>query len=183
LTSKEATPSIKGRLVRSRVIVTGSESEIKELMENGFGFMEGGKLALEDFEALYLLFSKRISVVNYKGEELTFEKLLSQLVKKNANVWTKFLVYRDLRQRGFVVREGFGVGVDLRVYERGDYTKKPAKYVVFAFNEGETRSFKELLSKCRTVEMMGKEGIVAVIERRGEIVYYKTSRAVFPRNE
>ena len=89
------------------------------------------------------------------------------------------MIYRDLRSRGYVVREGFGFGTDLRVYERGDYPKKPAKYVVFALDEGIEKGMSELQKSVKEMAKMGKEAIIAVIERRGEVIYYKVSRARF----
>ena len=34
----------------------------------------------------------------------------------------------------------------------------------------------------RSIEKMGKEAIIAVIERRGEIIYYKVNLKKFDRN-
>jgi tRNA-intron endonuclease len=78
-----------------------------------------------------------------------------------------------------VVREGFGFGTYLRTYERGDYPKKAAKYVVFALDEGIETDVGELQKSVREITKMGKEAIIAVIERRGEVIYYKVSRARF----
>ena len=57
-------------------------------------------------------------------------------LKHDKDILTRFLIYRDLRSRGYVAREGFGFGVDFRVYERGEFEQKPAKYVIFGINEG-----------------------------------------------
>ena len=46
------------------------------------------------------------------------------------------MIYRDLRSKGYVVKEGFGFGNDFRIYERGEYGKKPSKYVSVGINEG-----------------------------------------------
>ena len=35
-------------------------------------------------------------------------------------------LFRDLKTRGYVVKDGFGFGSDFRVYERGDYGEKGA---------------------------------------------------------
>jgi len=78
-----------------------------------------------------------------------------------------------------VVREGFGFGTDLRVYERGDYPKKAAKYVVFALDEGIEKRMADLQQSVREMAKMGKEAIIAVLERRGEVIYYKVSKARF----
>ena len=150
-----------------------------ELEESGYGSREGKELILRDYEALYLLYAKKLDLADRGGEKVTFEKLAELSQKKAEDFWTKFVIYRDLRSRGYVVREGFGFGTDLRVYERGDYPKKPAKYVVFALDEGIEKGMADLQKSVREMAKMGKEAIIAVIERRGEVIYYKVSRARF----
>ena len=150
-----------------------------ELEESGYGTKEGKDLVLRDYEALYLLYAKKLDVESKGGDKVTFERLAELAQKKAQDSWTKFVIYRDLRSRGYVVREGFGFGTDLRVYERGDYPKKPAKYVVFALDEGIEKGMADLQKSVREMAKMGKEAIIAVIERRGEVIYYKVSRARF----
>ena len=98
------------------------------------------------------------------------------------NVLTQFLVYRDLRTRGYTVKDGFGFGSDFRVYGKGDFGEKGAKFLVFSFNEGKQEKVGMLQKKIEEITKMGKEPIIAVIERRGEIIYYKISRINFNQN-
>ena len=150
-----------------------------ELEESGYGSRDGQELLLRDYEALYLLYAKKLDLEDKAGRSIGFEKLAELAQKKAGDSWTKFVIYRDLRSRGYIVREGFGFGTDLRVYERGDYPKKPAKYVVFALDEGIEKGMADLQKSVKEMARMGKEAIVAVIERRGEVIYYKVSRARF----
>jgi len=150
-----------------------------ELEESGYGRREGKGLLLRDYEALYLLYARKMDLEDSGAKKISFEKLAELSQKKAGDSWTKFVIYRDLRSRGYVVREGFGFGTDLRVYERGDYPKKPAKYVVFALDEGIEKGMSDLQKSVKEMAKMGKEAIIAVIERRGEVIYYKVSRARF----
>ncbi len=149
-----------------------------ELEESGYGTREGRRLSLRDYEALYLLYAGKLELME-SGKKVSFDKFAELSQKRAGDSWTKFIIYRDLRGRGYVVREGFGFGTDLRVYERGDYPKKPAKYVVFALDEGIEKGMSELQQSVKEMAKMGKEAIIAVIERRGEVIYYKVSRARF----
>jgi len=150
-----------------------------ELEESGYGRREGKALLLRDYEALYLLYARKLDLEDKEAKKVSFEMLAEFSQKKAGDSWTKFVIYRDLRSRGYVVREGFGFGTDLRVYERGDYPKKPAKYVVFALDEGIEKGMADLQKSVKEMAKMGKEAIIAVIERRGEVIYYKVSRARF----
>jgi len=160
-------------------VVIRDKERFGELEESGYGTREKDTLVLRDYEALFLLYSKKLNLTDKSGSAVGFEKLAELTQKAARDSWTKFMIYRDLRGRGYVVREGFGFGTDLRVYERGDYPKKPAKYVVFALDEGIEQSMAELQKSVREMAKMGKEAIIAVIERRGEVIYYKVSKARF----
>ncbi|MDP8888239.1 MAG: tRNA-intron lyase [Thermoproteota archaeon] len=177
----EVQPSIiDGYLAGNRKIVVDETRFQDELRTKGFGEKENTEFILKPYEALYLFYIKRLKLKNRPA--IGFNSLLELLLKHNRNIMSEFLVYRDLRSRGYVVKEGFGFGNDFRVYERGDYEKKPAKYVVFGINEGTNTKAKEFASAVSQIQKMGKEAVVAVIERRGEVIYYKASTIHFTDN-
>lgn len=151
------------------------------LRTRGFGEREGQQYVLKPYEALYLLQAKKLAIAGKK--EMTFDALFETLLKHDRSIMAKFLVYRDLRSRGYVAKEGFGFGDDFRVYERGEYEKKPARYVVFGVSEGTSMPARSFASAVEQIEKMGKEAIVAVIERRGEVIYYKASKMRFAENK
>ncbi len=167
-----------GALEDGKVMVT-ERDRFGELEESGYGSREGKELLLRDYEALYLIYVKKLELKDKAGKKVGFETLAELAQRRAGDSWTKFVIYRDLRSRGYIVREGFGFGTDLRVYERGDYPKKPAKYVVFALDEGIEKGIADLQKSVKEMAKMGKEAIIAVIERRGEVIYYKVSRARF----
>jgi tRNA-intron endonuclease, archaea type len=175
---EKAEDAIDGLLKGGRVFVERSE-EFGELEQVGYGEREGKKLVLKDYEALYLLHTSRLRLKDERGEEISFDGLAEASQLRSRESWTKFIIYRDLRTRGYVVKEGFGFGTDLRVYERGDFPDKAAKFVVFALDEGTKKKVEELSESVRQIVKMGKEAIVAVIERRGEVIYYRVGRANF----
>lgn len=177
----EAQPSIiEGYLAGNRKIVVDETRFQDELRSKGFGEKEDDEFVLKPYEALYLFHTKRLKLKNEPA--IGFNSLFELLLKHNRNIMSEFLVYRDLRSRGYVAKEGFGFGNDFRVYERGDYEKKPAKYVVFGINEGTNTTAKEFASSVSQIQKMGKEAVVAVIERRGEVIYYKASTIYFTDN-
>ena len=96
---------------------------------------------------------------------------------------TKYLIFRDLRSKGYVVKEGFGFRTDFRIYERGEFNKKTSKYVSVGLNEGTNIRASEFAEVIEQVEKMGKAVVIAVVERRGEVIYYKTSKITFFDNK
>ena len=169
---------IEGTIIKKCTARIDNLKARDQLRSKGFGDAEGTDYILKSYEALYLVFTKKLRLFN-KGQESDFRELTNLALKEDKEIITKFMIYRDLRSRGYVTKEGFGFGVDFRVYERGEYEKKGAKYVIFGINEGTNTNVKALAKSIRQIEIMGKEAIVAVVERRGEVIYYKTSRMKF----
>jgi len=170
---------IPGKLEKDGSIVVEAVDRFGELEEVGYGERQGKAIRLKDFEALYLLYSGKMALKDGRGRNVTFEELAKASQSKVKDSWTKFIIYRDLRSRGYVVKDGFGFGTDLRVYERGDFPAKAAKFVIFALDEGTEKSLGDLRDSVKQIVRMGKEAIVAVIERRGEVIYYRVTRATF----
>ncbi len=110
------------------------------------------------------------------GEAVGFQDLLKHFQSVDENAWVRYLIYRDLRSRGYVAREGFGLGIDFRVYERGEYGKETAEYLIFGIQEGQPVTVEELARALRYVQSLKKELVLAVINRRGEVVYYSLSK-------
>lgn len=178
---EETASVVEARLAAGGRVVVDNTQFQDELRTRGFGEKEDSTYALKPYEALYLLQTKRLVVDG--NRDMSFDALFNRLAKYDRNIMTRFLVYRDLRSRGYVAKEGFGFGNDFRVYERGEYEKKPAKYVVFGINEGTNLTARSLAQAVEQIEKMGKEAVVAVIERRGEVIYYKASRMRFIENK
>lgn len=171
---------IEAYLAGNRKVVVDQTHFQDELRSKGFGEKEDSEFILKPYETLYLFYTNRLKLKN--KPTIGFNSLLELLLKHNRNIMSEFLVYRDLRSKGYVAKEGFGFGNDFRVYERGDYEKKPAKYVIFGINEGTNTTAKQFASAVSEIQKMGKEAVIAVIERRGEVIYYKASTINFTEN-
>ena len=172
---------IEGVLTKKCLIKIVDTRSQDQLRNKGFGDKEDNDYLLETYEALYLLYLNKLVITN--GSIDNFGSLLKHVLKYDKEIVTRFLVYRDLRSRGYVVKEGFGFGADFRVYERGEYEKKRAKYVVFCINEGINVKVGEVSKNVREIETMGKNAIAAVVERRGEVIYYKLTNMKFKENK
>jgi tRNA-intron endonuclease len=155
------------------------QSSIDALSQRGYGTLDEGVLTLAFYEALFLSDKGMLEIKDEKGETVNFQDLLKAYESKNENAWSNYLVYRDLRSRGYVVREGFGAGTDFRIYERGSYGKDTAPYLILSTQEGKPMPIKDIASALDRSQKQKKELILAVMNRRGEIVYYSVSQLTF----
>ena len=177
----EETPLVNGEMIYEQTCIS-DKNMIHELELKGYGEIENEKLFLKQFETLFLLYSKKLILKKGK-KQIDFDTFMNICQKIDSDILTKFLIYRDLRNRGYVVKDGFGFGSDFRVYERGHFGEKGAKFLIFGLNEGQQEKMGNLQKKIEDITQMGKEPIIAVIERRGEVIYYKINRMNFNENK
>ena len=172
---------ISAKLIGEKIVVLNPKMQ-NILTERGFGDLQNDTLTLDSFETLYLLYNNKLELKKV-NKNIIFDELLQKYIQKNDDALTRFLLYRDLRTKGYVVKDGFGFDSDFRVYEKGTYGQKDAKFVIFAFNEGTQQKIGKLYKNIHEITQMGKEPIIAVIERRGEIIYYKINKMNFLENQ
>ena len=172
---------ISAKLINEKIVVINPKMQ-NILTERGFGESEKDMLILNSFETLYLLYNDKLELKKI-NKDIVFDELIQKYIQKNDDILTQFLLYRDLRTKGYVVKDGFGFGSDFRVYERGTYGLKDAKFLIFAFNEGTQQKISKLYKNIDEITKMGKEPIIAIIERRGEIIYYKINKMNFLENK
>ncbi|MBI5698210.1 MAG: tRNA-intron lyase [Thaumarchaeota archaeon] len=132
--STDAEPNIAGILIDDHTLISNKEMQ-NQLESKGYGEIRQAKFFLKPFESLYFLFYKKLDLSKGK-KKINFEEMLQICSEFDENALTKFLIYRDLRVRGYAVKDGFGFGSDFRVYERGQFGEKGAKYLVFGLSEG-----------------------------------------------
>ncbi|MDE1765872.1 MAG: tRNA-intron lyase [Thaumarchaeota archaeon] len=177
----ELESKVEGVLVKDHVLISDKNMQ-RSLEQKGFGETIKQKFFLKPFESLYLLYVDKLKLVKGK-QPVLFDYLLDECIKQDSEAFTKFLIYRDLRTRGYVAKDGFGFGSDFRVYERGQFGEKGAKYVIFGLTEGRRQKIGILQKQIEQIVTMGKEPVLAVIERRGEVIYYKVSKIQFHQNK
>ncbi|MDR2204496.1 MAG: tRNA-intron lyase [Nitrososphaerota archaeon] len=166
-----------GQLTEKGITVT-EQSNIDQLASRGYGNIENKILTLTFFEALYLQ-DKGMIIIKHNTTPVDFQTVLHSYQKIDENAWVNYLIYRDLRSRGYVVREGFGIKTEFRVYERGTYGKDTATYMVLGIQEGNPQNIKLIADIQQQCQNQKKELVIAVMNRRGEIVYYSVSQLTF----
>ena len=166
---------MSGELIEDSVIVK-SQKEGSQLYNRGnYGYpMSGGGLELDLSEALYLLESKRLEVT-LDGETVTFEELFNHASSILENFDINYLVYRDMRSRGFIVKAESGT-FDLSVFPRGmTMSNSRPIYMVRAVSERSSFDIATYTGEVSETETRGKELLYGVVDEEGDVTYYKMS--------
>lgn len=165
---------IRGILKRNRVDIKNIKSEEAQKILKKFGEKIKNKIILDPIEALYLVDKGKMEV--YKNSyKLSFEELLNYFSNIDKYLLPRFLIYRDLVDRGYKVVKGYSDKIDLLLYKKGNGQKQPARIRVIGIDEGRPIKISDLADELRRSLLSKKNLKIAVIERRGEIVYYSLS--------
>jgi tRNA-intron endonuclease len=159
-------------------IIVPTQGEADSLHQDGYGTRNrDGKLRLDPCEALYLVEKERLTTIDEEEKKiLTFQEILDRELERDEQLWTRYIIYRDIRGRGFVTKTTGGEGNHFQVYERGTYPKKPPVYELYIVYEGMTENIGHLKSELEKTKASGRSLKLAVTDRRGEVVYYSLDK-------
>lgn len=136
------------------------------------------KLVLDSIEVLLLCERNRILL--WKDNDKTlydFESLLTYFTQFDKRLWQKYIIYMDLRKRGYIVRPGYGEGIDFLVYKRGSkFEKDSARYLIYPVFEGDPVELKALDRMSRVALSSRKDLIVATVDRLSKPIYYSVNK-------
>lgn len=165
------------KLIENKVIVEDKKTR-DQLIQKGFGEKEEKKLILDLKEALYLLGKKKLEV-KQKGKKISFKKLLELADSLEEKFYTKFLVFKDLRERGFVVKTGLKFGFPFRVYPRGKKVgEEHTQWVINVVTQDDQFSIIETSRMVRLAGNLNTVLLMAVVDSENDINYYEIRRIV-----
>ncbi len=158
------------RLSGDRVF-TCSRRAISRLHDNGgYGKVQDGKLFLSLLEAAYLIEKGRIKVTDNE-RELSVEELMELGRRRDDCFDVKYITYRDLRDRGYIVKSGLKFGSHFRVY-RGK-TDEHSKWLVWVVPENTKISPSDITARVRVAHGVKKAMVMAVVDEDGDVTYYE----------
>ncbi len=162
---------IIGKLSGDRVVIF-DKNGISKLNSKGYGKLIDNFLALSLVEALYLVSKNWIVVKDDNGNIVNFENLYNYASNIDNHLCVKYLVYRDLRTRGYTVKTGLKYGSDFRLYSRENIDEVHSEYLVKVFSEDIPCSISELTGFVRVAHSVRKKLIIAIVDSDEDIVYY-----------
>lgn len=168
-------PVVLAMLAGERVITESSDDAREFYNQSRFGNLaENGKVELSLLEALYLMEKGRLNIKNDSGKELIFEAFLKKARKVEPNFWIRYCVFKDIRNRGYIIKTALKFGADFRIYDRG---VKPgedhARWIVYPVHEGETLTWYDFAAKNRVAHSTKKRLLIGIVDDEGDCTYYE----------
>lgn len=138
-----------------------------------FGELVEGKVHYSLSEALYLVEKKKMNLY-VKGKKLGFEKFFEKARDLDKKIQMKYFVFRDMRNRGYIVKTALKFGAEFRVYEKGIFPGQDhAKWVLYPVHESQGLTWHEFAAKNRVAHSTKKNLLIGIVDDEGDVTYYE----------
>lgn len=165
---------IKSYLIGENVSSNSAEA-FSLYKKSSFGEPTGEKIQYTLSEALFLAEKGKMDIFS-RGKKTPKKDLIGKIQRIDRRIQIKYSVFKDLRERGYIVKTALKFGADFRVYEKGEKPgKKHAKWIVFADHESKRLTWHEFSAKNRVAHSTKKNLLLAIVDEENDITYYEIS--------
>ena len=168
---------MKSELIENRIIVWDIEDSRKLFSQGYYGKPIGipkpvieeidAPLILDLIEGLYLLENKKISITKLK-QKMNVEQM-TEICKKEVNEFgEKYIVYKNFRDKGYIINPGIKFGCDFAVYEKGPGIDH-APFLIQVYNRNESITSTGIVLAGRLATTVRKQFILAIPKGKDKV--------------
>ncbi len=168
---------MKCELVENRLIVWDIEDSRKLFSSGYYGKPIGMPkpkpeeinvpLILDLIEGLYLLECKKISIYKEK-KKVTAEKMKEICKIEYHDFEKKYLVYKNFRDKGYIINPGIKFGCDFAVYEKGPGIDH-APFLIQVYNRKDSITSTAIVLAGRLATTVRKQFILAIPKGKDKV--------------
>ena len=170
-----------GELLDRRVVIFGDDG-LELYDQGGFGKPFDDRVELDLIESLFLNERGRLEIMS-DGKKMEFKEVFKHVCRNMTDANPLFIVYKNLRERGYLCKTGFKFGAYIRCYERGVKLKRGpkaqhehTKWVIHPMAEEAGFSFAEFARAVRLAHNIRATMLWAVVDRENDVTFYKIMR-------
>lgn len=139
-----------------------------------------GFLKLDPYETILLMERKRIQVVDKNNKVFELAELVAYFAEIIPNFLVNYMLFKDLRGRGYVVKQHSAKETYFELYKRGSKPKKSEQLaLVVPMIEGVQFNINELEKIVSKAKKIARQLLFAVIDSLGDVSYYSVSELEF----
>ena len=157
-------------------IISANDSEAHSLFKkSSFGEPVSDKIQYSLSEALFLVEKGKIEIFS-RNKKIPKKELMSKLSRIDKKIQIKYPVFKNLREKGYVVKTALKFGAEFRVYTKGSKPGvKHAKWIVFVDHESKKLTWHEFSAKTRVAHSTKKNLLLAIVDEESDITYYEVN--------
>ena len=168
---------MKSELIENRIIVWDIEDSRKLFSQGYYGKPIGipkpvieeidAPLILDLIEGLYLLENKKISITKLKQKINV--KQMTEICKKEIHEFGgKYIVYKNFRDKGYIINPGIKFGCDFAVYEKGPGIDH-APFLIQVYNRNESITSTGIVLAGSLATTVRKQFILAIPKGKDKV--------------
>ena len=165
---------IQGILSEENVITEDSDMARELYDKSRFGKMHGTKVQLSLIESYYLMEKERLQVLDRRNKPVSMDVFEKKAKKLSPKFRIRYAVYKDIRDRGYIIKTALKFGADFRIYDRG---VKPgddhARWICYPVHETEQSTWYEFAAKNRVAHSTKKRLLIGVVDDEGDVSYWE----------
>jgi len=168
---------MKSELIENRIIVWNIEDSKKLFSEGYYGKPIGMPkpkieeidvpLILDLIEGYYLLEKKKITITKLK-QKIKTEEMIEICKNEVHDFEKKYIVYKDFRQKGYIINPGIKFGCDFAVYEKGPGIDH-APFLIQVYNRNEPITSTGIVLAGRLATTVRKQFILAIPKGKDKV--------------
>jgi len=164
---------IKANLISEKIMSNTPEAQ-SLLATSRFGEKSGEKISYSLFETLLLVKENKMEIYDFRDKKLTQKDLLKKFEKMDKKFYTKYIVFKDLRKNGYIVKTALKFGAEFRVYEKGKKIDKDhSKWICFPVSENQTSTWQDFVAKNRVAHSTKKNLLIAIVDNEEDVSYFE----------
>jgi tRNA-intron endonuclease len=173
--TKQEKVKVKAIFSKETVSTENSDQARELYNQSRYGtILSGGKVQLSFIETAYLLEKGTIELVSESNRKIDFDKFVKKASKSEQNFWTRYCVFKNIRNRGYIIKTALKFGADFRVYDRGIKPGEDhAKWIVYPVKETESLTWYEFSAKNRVAHSTKKRLLVGVVDAENDVTYWE----------
>ncbi len=168
---------MKSELIENRIIVWNIEDSKKLFSEGYYGKPIGMPkpkieeidvpLILDLIEGYYLLEKKKITITKLK-QKIKTEEMIEICKNEVHDFEKKYIVYKDFREKGYIINPGIKFGCDFAVYEKGPGIDH-APFLIQVYNRNEPITSTGIVLAGRLATTVRKQFILAIPKGKDKV--------------
>lgn len=159
-----------GLLTENGVLIEKPQDASRLQGKSQFGTPQSNnRLLLDYIEAAYLTLEQKVIIKDSQQKTLTYPEIIHHAISKYPSFDSKFLVYRDLRKRGYTIKNQ--INQDITFYQKPKNKQDPLRYIT-VFTEHNEFSIEKTIQLITQAIQKNATLWYAIVDEEGDLTYY-----------
>lgn len=160
---------ISATLLKNQITSNSAEAHMLN-KKSKFGNPLNQKILFSHHEAFYLLEQDKMQIEDFRGNIISKDDVLKKFTNLNKNFATSYPAFKDLREKGYIVKTALKFGAEFRIYEKNS---THSKWICYTTRETSPIKWQDFAAKNRVAHSTNKNLLIAIVDDENCVTYYE----------